>query len=190
MNEPIQDKPRRGRPPKIKAEAPASVGKVPSRPKMKAKPNWVDLSGDENSSESPDRLHIDRSLIPDGMDLQWVTISVFGQAVPQRRADFEKGGWTPVHQEDFDGQFNGMFMPKDADGEIVVDGLVLMARPLELSKKAKLRDRRRANETIQIKEAALRGGELSGVTLDGRHPTAVNSNRINKSIERISIPED
>lgn len=189
MNETVQNKPRRGRPPAPKTEAAVKVAKATPQHKMKAKPNWDDI--DEMAfSENPDRLHIDRSMIPEGMDLQWVTDSVFGQSMPQHRADFEKRGWTPVHQDDFDGQFNGMWMAKDAPGEIKVDGLVLMARPLELSRRARLIDRRKANEQIQIKEAALRGGELPGVTLDAQHPNAVNSNRINKSFERLEVPKD
>ena len=96
--------------------------------------------------------------------------------------------WTPVHQDDFDGIFNGMWMPKGTPGEIRNEGLVLMARPIELSKRAKLGDRKRALEQVQIKENSLRGGDLP-VSLDARHPSAVNSNRISKSFERIAIPD-
>jgi hypothetical protein len=81
-----------------------------------------------------------------------------------------------------------MFMTKGAQGEIKVEGVVLMARPLELSRKAKIQDRRRANAQVQIKEASLRGGDLPGVTLDGSHPTAVRSNRINKSMDGAFVP--
>lgn len=154
--------------------------------KMRAKPNWETF--DAASDESPDKLRIDRSLIPEGMDLQWVTSEVFGQPDPQHRADFERRGWTPVHQEDFNGQFNGMFMAKDAPGEITVHGLVLMARPIELSQKAKQADRRKAMEQVLIKEQSLRGGDLP-ITLDPRHPSAINTNRINKTVERIEIPD-
>jgi len=192
MNEPVTTTPapkRRGRPPKAKTEVKAAPTQPKPRYKMKAKPNWEDVE-DIAFEDAPDRLRIAKELIPEGMDLQWVTDSVFGQAFPQRRAEFEKRGWTPVHQEDFDGQFDGMFMPKGTQGEIKVEGVVLMARPLELSRKAKILDRRKANEQVQIKEASLRGGELPGVTLDSQHPNAVNSNRINKSYERIPIPED
>src|SRR5258705_5939509 len=72
--------------------------------KMRAKPNWESI--DPNAPDTPDRLHIDSGLIPDGMSLQWVTNSVFGQEVSQHRGKFEAKGWTPVHQDDFDGQFN------------------------------------------------------------------------------------
>jgi hypothetical protein len=80
-------------------------------------------------------------------------------------------------------------MKRGDPNEITVRGLVLMARPLELSRKARERDKRMAREQVAIKEAALRYGDLP-IALDARHPSAVNSNRINKSFERVEVPED
>jgi len=175
----------RGRPRKnLEPTAEAKAG--PKQFKMKAKPNWE--TADTNQEDTPDRLRINPALIPEGMAAQWVTDSVYGQGVPQHRADFERKGWTPVHQEDFDGQFDGMFMPKGKTGEIIVDGLVLMMRPKELSDKAANADKRRAREQVMIKEQSLRGGDI-GVTLDSRDPTALASNRISKTMERIQVPE-
>lgn len=178
-----------GRPRKPLEAKPEPVAAAPApKYKMKAKPNWDDL--DPTAEETPDRLKIREDLVPEGMSLQWVTDSVLGQNMAQHRALFERTGWTPVHQEDFDGQFNGMFMPKNAPGEINVEGLVLMARPKEITDKAKRAEQRKSREQIEIKERALRGGDLPGVTLDSRASNAVNSNRINRSYERISVPED
>lgn len=157
--------------------------------KMKAGANWANVS-DEDLDDSPDKLHIPRDQIPEGMDLQWVTDSVFGQPQPERRAMFEKRGWTPVHQEDFDHRFDGRFMPKGKDGEIKMDGLVLMARPLELSQRARRNERRAALEQVAVKEQGLISGDIKGVALDTQHSTALKSNRINKSFERIAIPEE
>ena len=106
-----------------------------ARWEMKAGANWE--SNDIQHTEGIDRLHIPRGDIPEGMDLQWVVDSVMGQPQPQHRGQFERKGWTPVHQEDFDHAFDGMFMPKGAQGEIMNEGLVLMARPKEFTDKAK-----------------------------------------------------
>jgi hypothetical protein len=172
-----------GRPPKNVA----GLSKAePKQFKMKVKPNWEDMEATDD--DTPDRLRINPNLVPEGMSLQWVTDSVLGQATPQHRADFEKRGWTPIHQEDFNGVYDGMFMPKGASGEINVEGLVLMARPTQLSEKAHNLDRRRANEQVHIKEASLRGGDLP-IGLDSQHPSALRTNRINKTVERISIPD-
>ncbi len=153
---------------------------------MKAKPNWESI--DPHMEDSPDRLYIDKSLIPEGMSLQWVVNEIFGQEQSQHRGTFERTGWTPVHQTDFDGQFDGMFMPKGKEGEINVDGLVLMARPKAMTDKARKLEQKRAYEQVAIKEQALRGGDIP-ITLDARHPSATGSNKINKSYERIEIPE-
>src|SRR5882672_4817908 len=180
----MTDQPKkRGRPP-INREPLREV--APSL-KMRARPNWLDI--DPAAQDTPDKFHIDPSKIPAGMSALWVTDSVLGKPMPQHRAGFEKTGWTPVHQDDFDGQFDGMFMPKGMDGEIKQEGTTLMMRPKELTDRAKAVDQRNAREQVQIKEQALRGGDLN-TSLDSQHPSAINSNRVNKSYERVTIPED
>lgn len=177
----------RGRPRKTQVER--EVMREPVRTKswdMKAKPNWETI--DPTIEDSPDRLYVDPSLIPEGMSLQWVVDSIFGQEQSQARGTFERTGWTPVHQSDFGGQFDGRFMPKGKEGEINVDGLVLMARPKAMTDKARRAETKRAYEQVAIKEQALRGGDIP-ITLDSRHPSATNTNKINKSYERIEIPE-
>ncbi len=159
----------------------------PKQFKMRAKPNWENF--DPTEDETPDRLRVPPDKVPEGMSLQWVTDSVYGQGVPQQRADVERQGGTPVHQDDFDGQFDGMFMPKGSTGEINVEGLVLMARPREFTHKAKLAEQRKAREQVFIKEQALRGGDIP-IPLDPRHPSAISTNRITKTMERIAVPED
>lgn len=183
MDEPVVKRPR-GRPRKNPIEREPVSSKSY---KMRAAPNWESV--DPEAQDSPDRLRINPGLIPDGMSAMWVTDSVLGQGVPQHRSEFERKGWTPVHQDDFDGQFNGLFMPKDAQGEINVEGLVLMMRPKEISAKAEKAEKRKAYEQVAIKEQALTGGDMPGVSLDTRHQTAVNSNRIRRSRETIEIPD-
>ncbi len=107
------------------------------------------------------------------------------------RSEFERGGWTPVHQDDFDGQFNGMYMPKGKQGEINVDGLVLMERPLEFSLRAREKDRMKAREQVYVREAQLRGGDLGGnIAFDTQHPSAVRSNKLVKSYEPVTPPRE
>lgn len=154
---------------------------------MKAGARWEGANVDEEVGE--DRLAISKDLIPDGMSLQWVTDSVLGQPQPQRRAQFERRGWTPVHPQDFDARFDGKFTPLGSVDEINVEGLVLMARPTEFTDKARKQERARAVEQVRIKEQALRGGDLP-VTLDAGHPSAIRTNMINRTLERVSIPTD
>jgi hypothetical protein len=154
--------------------------------KMKAGANWESVS---DEAESEDKLHIPRADIPEGMDLRWVTSTVRGQPFARWRAAQEAKGWTPVHSEDFGGKFDGRFMAKGATGEITMDDAVLMARPLELSIKAKRRDKQRAVEQVRIKEAALKNG-VDTLAMGANHPTAIASNKINRTYERLTIPQD
>jgi hypothetical protein len=155
---------------------------------MKAGSNWEGLDGFE-AEEHPNTMHIDPALIPEGMDLQWVTDSVLGKPFPEHRAAFERRGWTPVHPEDFDGRFDGMFDVKGSQGEIQRGGQVLMARPMELSRKAKRRESAAASDQVMSKVEAIKNGDLAGVTLDSRHKSALLHNHVTRSVERIAIPD-
>lgn len=161
----------------------------PKRPPMRARPNWEDMSPHESG---PDRLHIPQHIVNKlkndyGMSLQWVTHSVYGKEEPQIRASMEKTGWTPIHPEDFEGVFDGMFTPKGQDGEINMEGLVLMARPVQITEKARSRERRDAKTPVQIREHAIKGGDLPGVT-GASHPSVRNT--IMRERERIEIPDE
>jgi hypothetical protein len=69
------------------------------------------------------------------------------------------------------------------------EGLVLMARPSELSDRARKIERRAALEQVHIKEQALRGGDIP-ISLDARHASALQTNKIGKTYERLPIPEE
>lgn len=153
---------------------------------MKAGSNWEEV---EPATSAPDRLHIPRDMFPEDMDLQWVTRTVFGQEFPQRVSAFFRRGWTQVHPEDFDGRFDGMFSPRGSKEPIEVDGLLLVARPLEFSLRAKKADQMAAREQVAIKEAALTGGHMEGVT-GASHPSAVGFNHIRKSIEQVEVAKE
>lgn len=159
--------------------------------KMKSRPNWDDDTAVMVGDEGVDRLKIPRELIDkmarDGVALQWITRSVRGQDAPQEVAKYVKGGWTPVHQSDFDGVFDGMFMPKGVDDVIGVDDCMLVARPIEIQNRAKQRERHLAGEPLRIKQAELGSGlNIPG----GNHPSAVRQNRITITREGISVPAD
>lgn len=159
--------------------------------KMKSRPNWDDDTLGVVAEEGSDRLRIPPEIVEqlarDGIALQWVTRSVRGQEAPQELAKMTRGGWTPVHQSDFDGVLDGLFLAKGVDEVIGVEDAMLVARPMAIHKKAKAKEKRAAQEPIAITEAQLgQGIPVSG----GDHPTATRQNRINRSIERIDIPND
>jgi hypothetical protein len=138
------------------------------------------------------RMFIHRSEYPDGFDLQFVTKSIYGQEQPSHLAGFYRRGWEPVHGDDFGGKFSGRWTPVVHKGPIEIDGMILVARDARWSAKAKEDDRRKAQMALAVKEQQLRGGQIEGVSMDGgsRHPSALASNKIRKSYERLDVPKD
>lgn len=167
---------KRGRPKKIRLDP----EREPMREAMREDEAFVYKPDDDG-----DRLYIHPSKIPDGQDYQWITCSIYGQPQTQRLARFQRQGWVPVPSSRHD----GMFMPKGHEGPIEVDGLMLHERSKKISDMARMHEIKKARGQIRAKEAQLLGGDL-GTSLDSQHPSALNSNRINKSYEKIEIPED
>jgi hypothetical protein len=164
--------------------------KNPMIAKMKARPNWESDDFVGVNGDGVDRLNIPKEIIDslwrDGIALQWVTKSVRGMDTPQQLSAMTKGGWTPVYQSDFDSILDGLFLSKGIDEAITVEDCLLVARPAEIQKKARLAMNRSANHPMQVTEEQI-GHGIPGVTGSG-HKSVRNT--INKSIERIEIPED
>lgn len=138
-----------------------------------------------------DRLYIPPELFPEGVDFQWVTNTVLGAPATQVRTSFEVNAWEAVTPDMFDGRFDGMFMPKGYTGEIEVDGLVLMWRPLELTLEARAEERQAARLAVNVQENKLRGGQLDGVTLDTTHPSARANTRVAREVmPGMAVPQD
>lgn len=156
-----------------------------SRWTMKAGNNWETASSEEANI---DRFHIPKGRFPEEMDLQWCTETIFGQELPQRMAGFQRAGWTPVHTSDFDNMYKGQFTAADYDGYIKQDGMVLCARPIQDSIRARKREEAKARQVIALKEQAFTGGGMDASGAD--HPSAKQFNHIRRSVERIDIPKD
>jgi hypothetical protein len=159
--------------------------------KMKARPNWESDDYVGVGVDGVDRLRIPdeivKSLHRDGVSLQWVTRSVRGQEMPQELSKMTRGGWTPVHQSDFEGLLDGMFMSKGLDDVITVEDCMLVARPAEIQAKAKRAEKRDSMLPLQIAEEQI-GHGIPNVTGSGHH-TATRGNMIKKHLERVEIPE-
>lgn len=91
--------------------------------------NWDNLSDEEamallSRDNSKDKYAVSH-LEPDGMKYQWVRCEVFGKPDFNRPAEMEQKGWRPVPSE----RHPGTFMPPDAKGPIIVDGMQLYELP-------------------------------------------------------------
>ena len=159
--------------------------------RMKARPNWESDDFVGVGTDGVDRLNIPKDILlalhRDGVALQWVTRAVRGMETPQELSKMTRGGWTPVHQSDFGGLLDGMFMSKGVDDVITVEDCMLVARPAEIQAKARRAEERDARMPLQIAEEQL-GHGIPNVT-GSNHPTATRGNQIKKSMERIEIPE-
>jgi hypothetical protein len=174
-----------GRTPGAKNKPKVTVEGDTAPPKeKKAKPVRIDYERQAALEEESDMLHIPPEIIPDGMRYNWKTISILGQQQTRRFGRFQATGWEPVPAS----RHPGLFTPKGYEGEIEYDGLVLMEKPEELCRQTEAREYRKARQQVQAKEQQLRGGDV-GTTLDSRHKSALQSNKINKSYEKIDIPE-
>lgn len=170
----------------------AQPARVPDMPVGAIKPPRHVLRPAEDYVELDEelKLHIPASLIPEGFDLQWVTDSVWGRPEKQHRARFERQGWLSVLADDEIGsRLKGLFVGANEEGEIIMDGLVLMARPMAFTLRSRQLERKRAVERVQVKEHQLRTGNLNGITLETDHPTVLNSNVVRRSIDTIAVPQ-
>jgi len=142
---------------------------------------------------SQSRYHIPPDWIPEGMDFQWNIDTVLGKPETFQRRMMEEQGWEPVDpsQEPFK-HLDGRIMRAGHKGEINVDGLVLMYRPLELTLEARaeeLQDARRARYVEEQKMAAGRPDGVNPNMLDPNHGSAPRQTFFRKSHERIpSMP--
>lgn len=166
---------------KNKAKPVTIDGEAPIKAKKAVK---IDYDRQAALEEENDMLHIPDEIIPDGMRYNWKTLSVLGMQQSRRFGRYEATGWSPVPAS----RHPGLFTPRDYEGQIEYDGLVLMEKPEELCRQTEAREYMKARGQVQAKEQQLKGGDV-GTTLDGRHKSALRTNKINKSYERIDIPE-
>lgn len=127
-----------------------------------------------------------------GIDVQWCTDSVLGQAAPQTRMAFEINGWEPVTPDMFDGLFDGMYTRKGHQGEINYEGLVLMWRPLELTQEAQEEDRQARDAAIMAQQNMIKGGAAIQGLARGFEPVhATVKNKLTRTIKPpMEIPAD
>lgn len=126
-----------------------------------------------------DRLHAE------GVDVQWVTDSVLGKEEPGVRQSFEINAWEPVTPDMWDGLFDGMYTKKGHRGEINYQGLVLMWRPMELTREAQAEERAARNAQLEAQANMIKGGNLPGFSagFEPDHPTAVARNVLTRTIK-------
>jgi|SRR6516225_5417542 hypothetical protein len=161
---------------------------VPGNMKRGPKPQRESLEYRPYEQKSP--LEIDPQLIldlaHDGYVVEWKAVEVLGQ--PQKEGSWLSNGWEPCLRSDFGGLLKNIGdQGGPDDSHVQVGGLTLMIRPKQMHDVAKQHQKREAQDNVdQIQGLLNHGIPVRG----GSHPTALRSNKINRSYERIEIPSD
>jgi hypothetical protein len=179
---------RPGRPKKTAAAPDWSEGKAldsaSPAASTPAKPEWATKYGDashwggEFADVQENRLAIPRDVIDalgrENIVLEWKTEKVMGQPQDHATSIHRRNGWVEVGANELPGVH-----------VVEVEGLRLMARPMEIHRKAKQREQSEASSRISEMHRKFSGGlDVVG----GDHPSAINSNKMKRSLEKIEIP--
>jgi hypothetical protein len=120
-----------------------------------------------------------------GYSLLWVCYECNGKPFPNLVSSRKRNGYCEVRKGNFGGALD--HMADKHDGGIRHEGLVLMARPVEIQRIAKAHDKRAAEAAI---ENMRKSHSEVGIPVEGGdHPTALAKNRHKKSYEPVQIPE-
>jgi hypothetical protein len=124
-----------------------------------------------------------------GYCLLWVCYEVTGRPFPQLVNARQRNGYAPVTKGNFGGCLD--YLTDKHDGGIRHEGLMLMARPVEIEHMAKAHDKRAAKAAIENMRRSHAEEGVSGVTIPGGNdPAALRQNRHRQTFEPLpKIPE-
>lgn len=97
-----------------------------------------------------DKFHVDANIIPHGMSYEWKRYTVKGMEDPSYNAMLRDQGWDPVTSER-----HPNMVAEGYEGPIIRDGLMLMERPIELTREAEEEDRAAARSAINAKKQQM-----------------------------------
>lgn len=116
---------------------------------------------------------------PEGWDYQWKTRTVMGEEQAAYQVELMRNGWEPVPLSRYPDM-----MPIGWSGNTIeVEGLVLMERPMALTRKARDEEAADARSNVLTKEQQLRSGRSGDLGQREVH-------RFSKSRAPIAIPAD
>lgn len=107
--------------------------------------------GDEILDAGTDEFYIAPSDIPPGWDYQWKRHTLLGKEDPAYQVQLARAGWEPVKT-----RRHPHFMPDGSkDTFITRKGMILMERPLELTRQAERAERDKARKQVRNKEEQI-----------------------------------
>jgi hypothetical protein len=140
-----------------------------------------------------DRFAIPPEIVDEGWVYEWKRWSVAGQPDHAYQTQLRRiGRWEPVQAE----RHPGVFMPPGSTGDIIIDGLILMERPLALHREAQ-REERLSADDVMLKARRERGLKVpagaTGVDPDNaeaRGATYVNATRVMQSADDMAALQE
>lgn len=105
----------------------------------------------DDMGDGTDKFFVDPNSIPEGWSYEWKRVSVYGKEDPSHMTMNERKGWEPVsaarHPE---------LLPSGTKAsDIVIDGMILCERPLEITLESKAKELRNARAQVRMKEEQL-----------------------------------
>ena len=138
----------------------------------------IGLYGD-NIGEGDDKFWIDPQIIPDGWTYEWKRYTVLGAQYPQYQIELARGGWEAVPAER-----HRQLVPTSWTGHSIErEGLILMERPMQIQQMVNDREKRKAGQLVQAKEAQLKGGPETAFD------PSKKASYVRKSLEPMSVPK-
>lgn len=139
--------------------------------------------GELDEGEDGD-LYLDRFYAesPPGWTYEWKTHTVFNKQFPHYTNQLLRSGWAPVpasrHRE--------LLFPEYSDETIIIEGLMLMERPKELTDRRRLREKIKATDQVRNSEAKLVEAPPGTAPRDANRKTHP---RVGSTVGPIGIPD-
>ncbi|HEY3623737.1 MAG TPA: hypothetical protein VGL12_15350 [Roseiarcus sp.] len=134
---------------------------------------------DEDSDVYLDRFYAEA---PPGWTYEWKTHTVFNKQFPHYTNQLLRSGWAPVpasrHRE--------LLYPEYTDESVILEGLMLMERPKELTERRRMRERIKATDQVRNSEAKLVEAPAGTAPRDQHRKTQP---RVGSTVGPIGVPD-
>lgn len=128
-----------------------------------------------NEEEAADPYQIAAKLQPPGYVYEWKRYATVNEPDYAYQSMVQRvGAWRPVMND----RHPGVWLPVDYPGAIIVEGMILMERPIELHMEALDQERRKAQERVGRAKRERALTPPAGVGVDTQHQAARNASFI------------
>ena len=171
--------------PGIRTEEEARPGYIDHNERARRRISELRAQYGDLDDEGDGDLYLDRfyAEAPPGWTYEWKTHTVFNKTFPHYTNQLLRSGWSPVpanrHRE--------LLFPEYTDESVILDGLMLMERPKELTDRRRMRERIKATEQVRTSEAKLVEAPPGTAPRDQHRKTHP---RVGSTVGPIGIPDD